>query len=130
MKKGTIITTALVLVLGISMPSLIYATSPNSSQTTVVAQGDKDFEKIEVSELPEAVSTAISSDYAGYTVSEAYKGKDGTYKAKLDYNGEAITVFYSEDGTFQKLGDDKSKKDTWGTSTEESDTLETEDPMQ
>lgn len=124
MKKGMIITAAFTLALGISMPAGIYAANPTSNHAINVVQDEKNYDKIEISELPETVSSAIENDYAGYTVSEAYEGTDGSYKVKLDYNGEETVVFYSEDGTFQKVGGDKE----WDSSME-SDSLTT-DPME
>lgn len=45
-------------------------TTTETEVTTQVAVQD-DFEKVEVAELPEAVSAAITRDYAGATTSEA-----------------------------------------------------------
>jgi hypothetical protein len=70
------------------------------------------FEMVEVAELPEAVSTAISTDYQGATTKEAYvKEKDGKmiYKIKLDVNGVEKKVYTDADGIWIKKEDKKKE---------------------
>lgn len=75
--------------------------------TEEVAVGDE-FEKIEVSELPEAVTTAVSTDYAEASTTEAWvKEKDGeqVYKIKLDVNGEEKEVYTDAEGNWLEKED-------------------------
>ncbi|WP_339736306.1 hypothetical protein [uncultured Sunxiuqinia sp.] len=100
MKKGMIMTAA-VIVLGISMPSGVMAESTN--QTMQIAQEEVQYEKMNVEDLPEAVTQAISEGYADYTLSEAYMGTDGSYKVKLTKEEEKIAVFFNASGEFLKI---------------------------
>lgn len=77
--------------------------------TEVVAVGDE-FEKIETSELPETVATAVSTDYAEASTTEAWvKEKDGkqVYKLKLDVNGKEKVVYADAEGNWLKKEDTK-----------------------
>lgn len=74
---------------------------------------EKDYEKIEVTELPAAVSTAITTDYSEAQTREAWvkEKEDGkkVYKIKLDVNGQEETVYADEEGNW--LDKDDKKKD-------------------
>ena len=73
------------------------------SSGTLLSQG----QKIQESELPAAVSSAIKKDYSDHRIDEAYTiVKDGTttYKVELDGSPD-VKVKYSADGT--KLEDKK-----------------------
>ncbi len=74
---------------------------------TEIAVGDE-FEKIEVAELPEAVATAVSTDYAEASTTEAWvKEKDDkqVYKIKLDVNGEEKVVYVDAEGNWLEKED-------------------------
>ena len=107
MKKGMIMTAA-VIVLGISLLSGVMA--ENTNQNVVVAQQEVQYEKMNVEDLPEAVTQAISEGYADYTLSEAYMGTDGSYKVKLTKGDEKVKVFFNASGEFLKIeqGDDQA----------------------
>lgn len=70
--------------------------------------------KIEVTELPAAVQTAINQQYANRTIEKAKAmEKDGKtmYMAKLEGDDEDLKVVFNADGTVVKEKDkDKSKK--------------------
>src|SRR5690606_26269970 len=86
-------------------------TSTEVTTQTVVSEND-DYEKIEVAELPAAVTTAITRDHAGATTEEAWvKEKDGkvVYKLKLNVNGEEKKLYSDAEGSWI---DKKDKKDT------------------
>lgn len=103
--------TAAVIVLGLSLPSGVLA--ENASETATVAQQEVQYEKMNVEDLPETVSNAISEGYADYTLSEAYMGTDGSYKVKLSKEDETIKVFFNAAGEFLKIkpaGDDKEEE--------------------
>lgn len=83
-----------------------------SEYVTEVAVAQDDFKKIEVSELPAAVTAAIAKDFAGATTTEAYvKEKDGklTYKIKLDVNGEVKKVYADAEGNWITMKDKKKE---------------------
>lgn len=81
--------------------------------TTEVAAVGGEFEMIEISALPEAVTTAVSTDYAEANTTEAWvKEKDGkqVYKIKLDVNGEEKVVFVDAEGNWLKKEDTQKKE--------------------
>lgn len=81
--------------------------SVTTVETTVEAQapvGDE-FEKIELTELPAAVTTAITTDFAEATTQEAWvKEKEGkaVYKIKVSVDGEEQTLYADAEGNWIK----------------------------
>ncbi len=72
----------------------------------------EDFEKIEVAELPEAVSTAITNDFAEAQTQEAWvKEKEGKkiYKVKLNVEGEEKSLYADAEGNWLKKEDVEKK---------------------
>ncbi|MDX1328560.1 MAG: hypothetical protein R3299_12730 [Arenibacter sp.] len=65
-----------------------------AAEVTVVQD---DYTAIEISELPEAVSNAVATDYPGATIEKAYVNKEEQYKLKVAL----------EDGSEEKLYADK-----------------------
>jgi uncharacterized membrane protein YkoI len=89
----------------------VEATTTTSVVTETAVQTD-DFKKVEVSELPEAVTAAIAKDFEGATTKEAYvKEKEGNliYKIKLDVNGVEKKVYADADGNWIKKEDKKKE---------------------
>lgn len=89
-------------------------TTTETEVTTQVATQD-DFQQVEVAELPQPVTAAITRDYAGATTSEAWvKEKDGkvVYKIKLDVNGEEKKLYADAEGNWIDKSDKKRNKDT------------------
>lgn len=87
------------------------ATTEATVVTETTVQTD-DFKKVEVSELPEAVTAAIATDFEGATTKEAYvKEKEGKliYKIKLDVNGVEKKVYVDADGNWIKKEDKKKE---------------------
>ncbi len=85
-------------------------TTTEVTTQTVVAVED-DFVKIELVELPQAVTTAITRDFAGATTQEAWvKEKDGkvVYKLKVNVDGEEKKLYADAEGNWI---DKKDKKD-------------------
>ncbi len=77
-------------------------------QTEVTTAVDKDYEKIEVSELPVAVTTAVSTDYPGNPTEEAWvKEKEDKKVYKLKLTGHEDHVYVDAEGNWI----DKDEKD-------------------
>jgi hypothetical protein len=56
-----------------------------------------------IGDIPAAVSSAVTNDYAGYRIDEAekvYKGNITGYFLDLEKNRTEVHAFYQEDGTF------------------------------
>lgn len=91
----------------------VYANSNNGEPFEEVGESDDDYEKIEVSELPEAVTASITRDFVEATTKEAWvKEKDGksVYKIKLDLNGEEKKLYADAEGNW--IDKDYKKKDS------------------
>ncbi len=83
-----------------------------STEVEVAVEAQDEYEKIEASALPAAVTLAIETDYAGATAKEVWmKEKEGkkVYKIKLDVNGEEKKVYADAEGNWIKK-DDKKKE--------------------
>ncbi|MDT0677543.1 hypothetical protein [Autumnicola musiva] len=85
-----------------------------SQISTEVVAGDE-FEKIEVSALPSAVTTAIETDYAEATIQEAWvkeKEDKKVYKIKLTVNGEEKKVYADAEGNWIDVKEKKEDKNS------------------
>lgn len=90
----------------------------NGDKHWVVYEGDGSVEKqgreIEVNQLPQAVRSTISQQYANRTIEKAKTvEKDGVtrYMAKLDGDDEDLKVVFNADGSVEKEKDkDKDKR--------------------
>lgn len=87
--------------------------SPMNAQDTVVeeektteelllAQTDVVYTDIEVSEIPEAVATAVGKDYEGCAIEKAAKGSDNSYRLQIKNGNKVLCVYYDENGKFLK----------------------------
>lgn len=86
-------------------------TTTTEVTTQTVLNVQDDFAKIELVELPAAVTAALSRDYAGVTTQEAWvKEKDGkvVYKLKVNVDGEDKKLYADAEGNWI---DKKDKKD-------------------
>lgn len=93
-----------------------YMVAPVSVQDTVVkidtvvkedvpvmlAQVEVTYTKVELSTVPEMVMNAAATKFEGYTVGEAAKGSDNSYKLVIRKGEESKTVYFSETGGFLK----------------------------
>lgn len=101
--------------IGLFFATTSQAQEVEAAATTVVTEKTvqtDDFKKIEVSELPEAITTAIATDFEGATTKEAYiKEKEGKliYKIKLEVNGMEKKVYADADGNWIRKEDKKKE---------------------
>lgn len=73
-----------------------------AEKAMMLAQAEVTYNKIEVSEVPEAVTKAVAAKYEGYTVDEAAKGSDNSYKLVIKKEDAKLTVYFSEAGELLK----------------------------
>ena len=103
MKKVVLFSVAAVA-LGLMMPNMVSANSVTETNPSIVAQQQEvNYEEIETTALPEAISTALSKDYSGYTIDKAYKGSDGSFKVSVSSGEMKYDLFYSEAGELTKV---------------------------
>ncbi len=89
---------------------VVESTTTTEVTTETVLSENNGYNKIEVVELPLAVTTAINRDYAAATTQQAWvREKDGKviYKLKLDVNGENKMLYADAEGNWI---DKKDKK--------------------
>lgn len=78
-------------------------------QTEVTTSVENDYEKIEVSELPEAIVTAVSTDHPGIQTEEVWvKEKEGKKVYKLRLAGQENHLYADAEGNWIDK-DDKDK---------------------
>lgn len=83
--------------------------STTEVQQEVITSVENDYEEIEVSELPVAVTTAVSTDYPGNPAEEAWvKEKEDKTIYKLKLTGHEDHVYVDAEGNWI----DKDEKDT------------------
>lgn len=72
--------------------------------TTQTAIAQDDFTEIEASDLPKAVTTAVSKDYPSGTISKAYVNKQEQYKLEVSLeDGTTGTLYADKDGNWIEL---------------------------
>ncbi|MCK0146312.1 hypothetical protein MWU78_11710 [Arenibacter sp. F26102] len=75
-----------------------------AGEATQIAVAQDDFSEIETSNLPEAVATAVSTDYASATISKAYVNKQEQYKMEVTLeDGTTGTIYADKDGNWIEL---------------------------
>lgn len=70
--------------------------SDNMEKAPTEVKMQKEYEKINKSELPEAVVTAVATDFKGSTISEAFKTEDNTYKLVLKNEAGEKGIVYTD----------------------------------
>lgn len=109
------------LVLTFAAIGLFFATPAqaqveNETSTEVtqeIQDQEKEYEQVEVTELPDAVTMAVNRDYPGAVTNEAHvKEKDGksVYKLKLLVNGEEQKVYVDSEGNWIDKDEKKDHK--------------------
>lgn len=89
--------------------TLVFALSASASNYTVTTNGtvitldqEKEYKKIEISQVPAEVLKQVSAKYAGYTLTEAHASEDGEFKLVLTKEAKTIKAYYKGTGEFVK----------------------------
>lgn len=99
--KKLIFATALSFV-GLTAIANVESPELKMDETTVVVV--QDFEEISVSDLPEAVSSAVAKDYPTAKVDKAYKNDQDQYKLDLSLeDGTTGTVYADAEGNWIEM---------------------------
>jgi len=98
---------------------LFFTTTQAQVEGEVEAEGEievvvaeDEFEKIEVSALPEAITASILTQFPNAITTEAYMKNDGEeviYKVELDINGQMKKVYLDTEGNLIKQEDKKEE---------------------
>ncbi|WP_163717361.1 hypothetical protein [Mangrovibacterium lignilyticum] len=102
--KKTVLFSVAAVTIGLMVPQFVGASPLAKANTNmeIMAQ-EVSFEEIETSALPEAVSTALSADYSGYTLDKAFKGSDGSFKVSVSSGEMKYDLFYTAAGELTKV---------------------------
>ena len=77
--------------------------------TSTTLTGPHNLTTVDVSSLPTAITTYISTNYAGATVKEAKKDEKGNYVVAITVDSKVKLLLFTADGTFVKVADGKPK---------------------
>lgn len=96
------------VILSIAIAAISLAT-PGISQATltgnrVAFSQDKEvkYTEIKAEQLPAAVATAVAKDYSGFSIDQAFKGNDGSFKVLVSNGSTKHVLFYGADGNLLK----------------------------
>ena len=64
---------------------------------------EKQYKKIEVSQVSKDAMEKIKKNYGSYTIKEAYKAEDGEYKLVLTKDGIDTTATFTSTGNLIKI---------------------------
>ena len=76
-------------------------TKENIAQISVYQE--KQYKKIEVSQVSKDALDKIKKGYGNYTIKEAYKAEDGEYKLVLTKDGADLTATFTPAGDLIKI---------------------------
>ena len=90
--------------------ALAVLTGFSATATTTVVQDqvisvyqEKQYKKIEVSQVSKEAMEKIKKSYGSYTIKEAYKADDGEYKLVLTKDGIDTTATFTSSGNLIKI---------------------------
>lgn len=104
---------AIALLFTFTTQAQVYTNSSSEEPYKEVVETNDDYEQIEISELPEAVTASITRDFVDATTKEAWvktENDKSTYKIKLDINGEEKKLYADSEGNW--IDKDYKKKDS------------------
>jgi hypothetical protein len=90
---------ALAVLAGFSATAAVTIKSP----TITSVYQEKQYKKIDVSEVSKDALEKIKKSYGSYTIKEAYKADDGDYKLVLTKDGIDITATFTSAGDLIKI---------------------------
>ena len=95
MKK--IILSIAILASGVATYAMVSPVMPTTSINIVM---NDEFTEITVDKLPEAVTNAVTKDFATATISKAYVNANGQYKLELTIDDASKTVYADSEGNW------------------------------
>ncbi|RWX02187.1 hypothetical protein [Flavobacterium cerinum] len=91
---------AATLVLALSLNASSHKVVNNVSVITL--DQEKEYKKVETSQVPTEVLKQAGAKYAGYALIEAHVAGDGEYKLVLSKDGKSLKVYFKGTGEFVK----------------------------
>ncbi len=79
------------------------ATTTISQNNIITVFQEKQYIKIDVSEVSKEAMDNIRKNYGAYTIKEAYRANDGEYKLVLTKDGVDLTATFTKEGNLIKI---------------------------
>ena len=79
------------------------ATATVVQDRVIFVYQEKQYKKIEVSQVSKEAMEKIKKSYGSYTIKEAYKADDGEYKLVLTKDGIDTTATFTSSGNLIKI---------------------------
>jgi len=95
--KNILLTTALILTMSANASVL-----ENEFQNIEVVYQEREFKKVETTQIPAEILKQASTKYSGYSLKGAQASEDGEYKLVLFKDGKSVTAHYKSNGEFVK----------------------------
>jgi len=92
-------------------PSATDASARTGGVVSTSLTGPHNLTAVDATSLPTAITTYISTNYAGATVKEALKDAQGNYVVAITINSAVKVLLFKADGTFVKVVDGKPGHD-------------------
>lgn len=89
---------ALALLAGLSATAAVTQT-----EASIYSYQEKQYKKIDVSQVSKEALDKIKKNYGSYTIKEAYKSDDGDYKLVLTKDGIDTTATFTSSGDLIKI---------------------------
>lgn len=83
--------------------SVVASAMPNNKVSTISLLQEKQYKKIEVSQVAKEALDKIKKSYGSYTIKEAYRADDGEYKLVLSKDGVDNTATFTAAGNLIKI---------------------------
>ena len=74
----------------------------NEFQNIEVVYQEREFKKVETTQIPAEILKQASTKYSGYSLKGAQASEDGEYKLVLFKDGKSVTAHYKSNGEFVK----------------------------
>lgn len=74
-----------------------------TNESDIIMIQEKQYKKINVSDIPKDVLDKIKKQYGNYTIKEAHKSDDGQYKLILSKDGVDNTATFTSTGDIIKI---------------------------
>jgi hypothetical protein len=88
-------------------PDTTNASARTAGVTSTSATGPRNLTAVDAATLPAAITTYISTNYAGATVKEAFKDAAGNYVVAITVNSAVKLLLFKADGTFVNVAEGK-----------------------
>ena len=95
------ILSAVALMLSLTVPQVAEATNVQN-ESSMIQDLEVQYQEITVADLPEAITTTLTKDYAGYKTDKAFLGNDGNYKVAVSKAEVKEVLFFDATGVFVK----------------------------